>query len=234
MRRPLSRCVDSRRAMSTLCADIEGRAQSFGACAFRLPQGVRPYGVDVRTELQAWSARPCLRACGIGAVLHPALAQRGPAIGRAHGREADRRRRQHLHDPDCQGPRRRPAAESSQGLALRGFLRGLLQQEGRPRASLRAQGLLARLGLRHRRQRGPRRHQQSRHRRCRRDRRQLPRRLEAQGRQGDRPRQQGRSGAPQGHTQEAARRRPLRLVRRHEGRRLGDGHRQSVRPRRHA
>ena len=158
----------------------------------------------------------------------------GPAVGRADRREADRRRRQHLDDPDRQGPRGRAAAEGSQGLAVRGLLRGLLQQEGRPRAALRAQGLLARLGLRHRRQGRPRRHQQPRHRRRRRDHRQLPRRLEAQGRQGHRPRHQGRPRPPQG---DAARSRSSRVdfgsSADHEGRRLGDGHRQSVRPWRH-
>ncbi len=117
-------------------------------------------------------------------------------------READRGGGQHLDQPDPQGARGRAASQGAQGRAVRGVLRGLLQAQGR--LPVRPQGLLARLRLRHRRQGRLHRHQQPRDRRRRRDHRQLPRRHQAEGRQGDRQGHQDRSGAAQGHPEKAA------------------------------
>ena len=120
-----------------------------------------------------------------------------PCQRRTDRREAHRRRRQHLHQPESEGRGRGAAAESAEGRAVRGVLRGLLQPQRRPLA-VRAQGHRAGLRLRDRRQGRPHRHQQPRHRRRRRNHRQLQRRLQAQGREGPRQGYQDRSRAAEG------------------------------------
>ncbi len=99
------------------------------------------------------------------------------------------------------------------------------------KGGLRSQSEFARLRLRHRSVRSYR-HQQSRHRRRRRDRHQLHQRHQAQGREGSRPRPQDRPRAAQGGAEGAAESRELRRFLQDARRRLGDGHRQSLRSRR--
>ena len=115
-------------------------------------------------------------------------------------------------------------------LALRGVLQRLLRRSGQGRPA--AQGELARLRLRHRSFRSDR-HQQSRHRGRRRDHHQLHQRHQAEGGQDPRPRSEDRSRAAQGRAQGAAQGRELRRFLQDAGGRLGDGDRQSLRPRRH-
>ena len=102
-------------------------------------------------------ARPVLGAAGSGAAAgaRRSLADARPDQRRAGRREADRRRRQHLDQPDHEGAGGRAAAERAEGRAVRRVLRRFLQPQGRPLA-VRPQGLLARLRLRHRRQGRPR------------------------------------------------------------------------------
>ena len=125
--------------------------------------------------------------------------------------------------------RERAERSGPQGLAVRGVLRRFLRRRGQGRPA--AQSELARLGLRHRPV-GPGRHQQSRDRGRRRDHHQLHRRHQAEGHQDPRPRSQDRPRAAQGRAEEAAQGRHLRRFLEDARRRLGDGDRQSVRPRR--
>ena len=160
------------------------------------------------------AARPW-RAAALLLMLAPAaLADAArPDQRRAGRREADRRGRQHLDQPDRQGPQGVPLPKVPKGSPFEEFFDDFFNRKGGTLA-VRPQGLLARLRLRHRRQGRPDRHQQPRHRRRRRDHHQLPRRHQAQGRQGARQGHQDRPRAAQGDAEEAAGRREVRLLRR--------------------
>ena len=124
----------------------ERRVTGAGSASDAQPDRSAWHGVRDSAGARAWSRRRLLIAG-----TPRSQTQRGPHERRADRREADRRRRQHLDQPDRQGPGGRAAAAGAEGLAVRGVLRGLLQPQGRP-VAVRPQGLLARLRLRHRRQ----------------------------------------------------------------------------------
>ena len=151
-------------------------------------------------------------------------------------RRAARRGGQHLDLAEREGhggAGRGADAAAARGLAVPGFLRRFLQEPRRRRRRRRAEGAVARLRLRRRRRAGHRRHQQPRDRRRRRDRGQFLRRLEAQGRTGRHGHQDRPCGAEGRSEAEEADGREIRRFQQDAHRRLGDGDRQSVRPRRH-
>ena len=152
----------------------------------------------------AWRGGDCCRRLrDRGGLSQPHSAAR-PPVGRAARREADRRGRQHLDQPDREGAAKACRCRRCRR-ARRSRSSSRTSSTARAASSpLRPQGVLARLRLRRRRQGRPRRHQQSRHRRRRRDHRQLQRRLQAQGREGARQGHQDRPGPPEGHAEEAA------------------------------
>ena len=210
------------------------------------------------------AARPLAAALAAAAivlpVVRPGRAGARPGQDRRRRRDRDRRGGQYLDLADgwsassrggsrgeggraAAGGGRRANAAGSARFAVRGFLRGILQEPPRRsgwpggpgaeniRAAERAAPRqFARLRLRHRRHRA-RRDQQSRHRGSRRDHRRVQRRLAPEGR--------SRSAATRrpisrccGQADEAAQGGEVRRFRQAAARRMGDRDRQSVQPRR--
>ena len=159
--------------------------------------------------------------------------RRGARAGsdRRRRRAGDRRRRQHFHQADGGHEPQRGAAAAA-GLAVRGVLRGVLQEPaGQERRADAAPHQFARLRFHHRCVRAGG-HQQPRHQRRRRGQRHPQRRHYSEGR-GHRPRHQDRSGAAQGQADQAAEGGQVRRLGHAAAGRVGDRDRQSVQPGRH-
>ena len=162
-----------------------------------------------------------------------------PGRHRRHRREGDRRRRQHLDLADRRGQgwrRRRSQARRRNCRRARRSRNSSTTSSrtaaaaGRPKGGERtrvaaAQDQFARLRFHHRYRRH-RRHQQSRHRGCRRDQRHHERRHQDQGRTGRR-RQEDRPRGAEVQAGEAAGRGQVRRFRQAASRRMGDRDRQS-------
>ena len=144
------------------------------------------------------------------------------------GRPASADGGEHLHHPDPEGAETAAfAAGCAAGFAVAGPVQGFPAEQSRAAAACH----LARLRLHHRSLR-PDRDEQPCDRRRRPDHGDAERRHHASG-QADRARRQDRSGASQGEAVEAVAGREVRQFGQGTGGRLGDGDRQSVRPRLH-
>ena len=210
--------------LSAVAAAFAGAvaAPSFVAPALAQTHGANPAGAGAADAAAA-------TAC--------AAAGAGTGFRRRPGRRPAWRRREHLDLSERQGrgkPRRGADAGTAGRLAVPGLLRRVLQGSRRQRRRPRlAEGAVARFGLRHRCREGHRHHQQPCDRRRRRDRSQLLRRLEAQGRT-RRHRHQDRHRGAQGRPDtEEADGGQVRRFQQDADRRLGHGDRQPVRARRH-